>query len=164
MTHRPFFYVSSSPWNLFSYLVAFKKSRNLPLGPIMLRDWGFNRATLGSAGHGAHKRDAIETILAAYPEMRFALIGDDTQGDLVAFGDIVSQHPQRIAAVFIRKAGEEFSPEEVLAEVAIKSAGVPLWLGDDYTKGQEFLKATGLASDGDAAQIVKTIEESQKAA
>ena len=33
-THRPFFYISSSPWNLFSYLVAFQQSRGLPLGAL----------------------------------------------------------------------------------------------------------------------------------
>ena len=66
-THRPFFYVSSSPWNLFSYLVAFQRTRNLPLGPMFLRDWGFDRDTLGSAGHGAHKAGAIASLLDFYP-------------------------------------------------------------------------------------------------
>ena len=32
-THRPFFYVSSSPWNLFSYLVTYIRGRGLPAGP-----------------------------------------------------------------------------------------------------------------------------------
>ena len=80
-THRPFFYVSSSPWNLFSYLVTYIRGRGLPLGPIALRDWGLNRATFGSASHGAHKRAAIDGILATYPDMKFALIGDDSQGE-----------------------------------------------------------------------------------
>ena len=66
-THRPFFYVSSSPWNLFSYLVTYIRGRGLPLGPIALRDWGLNRATFGSASHGAHKRAAIEAIIETYP-------------------------------------------------------------------------------------------------
>jgi len=57
-THRPFFYVSSSPWNLFSYIVAFQRAKGLPLGPLLLRDWGFNRATLAGGSHGDHKRAA----------------------------------------------------------------------------------------------------------
>ncbi|WP_209349007.1 phosphatase domain-containing protein [Pontixanthobacter sp. CEM42] len=159
LSKRPFFYVSSSPWNLFSYLVAFKKTRDLPLGPIMLRDWGFNRETLGSSSHGAHKRDAIDTILRTYPDMRFALIGDDSQGDLTAYGDIVADHPGRIAAVFIRTVGAAFSPEEIAAKAVIEANAVPLWLGGDYKTGEAFLKATGLASDKEATQIVTTIDK-----
>ncbi len=158
--HRPFFYVSSSPWNLFSYLVAFQKGRGLPLGPIMLRDWAFDRATLGSEGHGAHKRAAIDRICATYPEMRFALIGDDTQGDLPAYAAIVDDHPGRIVAVFIRTgAGEALASEEVAAKATIEAAGVPLWLGESYEIGQEFLKAAGLSRKGDTSRIVAVIEK-----
>ena len=158
-THHPFFYVSSSPWNLFSYLVAFQKSRGLPLGPLMLRDWGANRETFGSSSHGVHKKAAIASILDTFPDMSFALIGDDTQGDLPAFADAVSDHRGQIRAVFIRRAGEDFTPEEELARVTIETAGVPLWLGDDYATGQEFLKSIGLDHDGEAEKIVETVEK-----
>ncbi len=157
-THRPFFYVSSSPWNLYSYLVAYKRLRDLPLGPIFLRDWGLNSDTFGSSSHGSHKTDAIRKILASYPDLRFALIGDDTQGDLPAFGEIVEEHPGRIAAVFIRTAAGDFSPEEIAAKAAINAASVPLWLGESYEIGQEFLKAAGVSAAGDTARIVKAVE------
>ena len=157
---RPFFYVSSSPWNLYSYLVAFKKMRGLPLGPIALRDWGLNRRTFGKSSHGGHKSDAIARILGDYPELRFALIGDDTQGDLTAYGDVVRDNPDRIAAVFIRKAAsEDLTEEEVAAKAAIAQAGVPLWMGEDYSTGEAFLAEAGLAGDGDARQIVETVEK-----
>jgi phosphatidate phosphatase APP1 len=158
-THHPFFYVSSSPWNLFSYLVAFQKSRNLPLGPLMLRDWGLNRATFGSSSHGAHKTAAIAGILETYPDMRFALIGDDTQGDLPAFAQAVADHPGQVRAVFIRRAGEPFTPEELAAKAKIEAAAVPLWLGESYASGAEFLEAIGLGRDGEAEEIVKTVEK-----
>ena len=158
-THRPFFYVSSSPWNLFSYLVAFMKTRGLPLGPVSMRDWGLDRATFGSSSHGAHKVTAIEGIVGSFPDLEFALIGDDTQGDLTAFADIVARHPQRIRAVFIRKAGEAFTPEELAAKDTIRSADVPLWLGDAYDTGQDFLRSIGLARDGEAERIVEAKEK-----
>ncbi|RVQ67639.1 DUF2183 domain-containing protein [Croceicoccus ponticola] len=157
--YRPFFYVSSSPWNLFSYLVSFMESRGLPLGPIQLRDWAFDRATLGSAGHGVHKRLAAEGLLATYPEMRFALIGDDTQGDLVAYSHLAADFPGRIAAIFIRKAGDPHTPEEIAAVARIEASGIPLWLGDGFDVGEEFLAQIGVSSHGDTAQIVDTIEE-----
>lgn len=154
---RPFFYVSSSPWNLFSYLVAYMRGRGLPLGPISLRDWGLNRETFGSASHGAHKRAAIEGILATYPDIRFALLGDDSQGDLTAFSAIALDNPERIRAVFIRKVGEAMSPEELAAKTALEAAKIPLWLGEGYEEGRKFLRATGLLDDAEAKAIVKSV-------
>ncbi|MXO49408.1 DUF2183 domain-containing protein [Erythrobacter vulgaris] len=156
-SRRPFFYVSSSPWNLFSYLVAYMKGRGLPLGPISLRDWGLNRETFGSSSHGAHKRTAIEAIIATYPEMKFALIGDDSQGDLTAFSEIAVAAPDRIRAVFIRKVGQAMSLEEKAAKAALEAAGIPLWLGEGYSEGHEFLGAIGLLEDGEATKIVDSV-------
>lgn len=159
---RPVFYVSSSPWNLFSYLVTFKRERGLPLGPIMLRDWGFNRKTLGSKSHGSHKIEAIEDILTAFPHLRFALIGDDTQKDLVAFGGLAAKSPDRIAAIFIRSAaGEPHTPEEEEALEHIKQAGVPFWTGSDYEKASDFLEDAGLEFEGGVEKLVKTASEGE---
>ncbi len=156
---RPFFYVSSSPWNLFSYLVAFKRRRGLPLGPVALRDWGLNRATFGSGSHGAHKRDAIDEILETYPDMRFVLVGDDTQGDLVAFAEVVADHPARVAAVFIRRAGEPANEAEIRAQGVIEAAGTPFWMGDDYATTQAFLAQTGLVEDDAAETLVAAVAD-----
>lgn len=163
-THRPFFYVSSSPWNLFSYLVAFQQTRKLPLGPLMLRDWGANRATFASGSHGEHKRAAIVSLMDFYPEMRFALIGDDTQGDLPAYSEAVQKHPGRVAAVFIRTGSGPLSPEEIAAKSMIEAASVPLWLGDDFGTGDAFLRAIGISTTGETAQIVKAVQTEAKAA
>lgn len=157
-TSRPFFYVSSSPWNLFSYLVTYIRGRGLPLGPIMLRDWGLNRDTFGSASHGAHKLAAIEAILGTYPELKFALIGDDSQGDLTAFSAIATAHPGRVRAIFIRKVGEAMTPEELAAQKAIEAGKIPLWLGDSYATGRDFLASIGLLGDEEARAIVEAVE------
>lgn len=154
---RPVFYVSSSPWNLFSYLVTFKRERNLPLGPIMLRDWGFNRRTLGKAGHGSHKEEAIERILTTFPHLKFALIGDDTQKDLVAFGKIAAAFPGRIAAVFIRVvSGEPLNDEALHAQDVIEKSGVPFWTGGDYRAAKAFLRSAGLELEGGVKPLVRT--------
>lgn len=39
---NPIFYVSSSPWNFFDLLWQFLDYRRIPLGPIFLRNWGFD--------------------------------------------------------------------------------------------------------------------------
>lgn len=162
-SQRPFFYVSSSPWNLFSYLVAYQRANDLPLGPLLLRDWGLNRATFGKASHGHHKRDAIAAILAMYPTLDFALIGDDTQGDLPAFAGAVSAFPGRVAAVFVRTVGKALSPEEEQAIATIRSAQVPLWLGDSFAVGEEFLCTLGFTPGGETEQIVKVVEKVETA-
>lgn len=145
---RPIFYVSSSPWNLFSYLVTFKRQRDLPLGPILLRDWGFNRRTWGSQGHGSHKQAAVERILATYPDMRFVLVGDDSQKDLSVFGSIAAARPNRIAAVFIRRVtARKPGGADVSAQARLRHAGVPFWMGDDYAAARAFLSEAGLDFD-----------------
>lgn len=162
---RPIFYVSSSPWNLFNYLVAFKRSRGMPLGPIALRDWGLNRDTFGSGSHGAHKTDAIRRIVSGYPDLKFALVGDDTQRDLIAFGEIVSEMPERIAAVFIRRIAEDLpNSEEQAAQKLIEAAGVPFWMGEDYGAARAFLEQAGLDMDAEVEELVKTASEGQDAA
>lgn len=157
---RPFFYVSSSPWNLFSYIVAFLRAKGLPLGPVLLRDWGLDRATLGPTSHRMHKAAAIDAILAMYPDLRFALIGDDTQGDLPAYAQAVEHNRLRIAAIFIRTTEMgRLSPEETAARALIEAAGVPLWLGDSYAVGQAFLRAAGFDAGGETEQIVRAVEK-----
>ena len=163
-SRRPFFYVSSSPWNLFSYLVTYMKGRGLPLGPISLRDWGLNRETFGSSSHGAHKRAAIEGIITTYPELKFALIGDDSQGDLTAFADIATANPDRIRAVFIRKVGEAMSAEELAAKAALEASGIPLWLGEGYSEGHKFLESIGLLEDNEASKIVDSVGKGETGA
>lgn len=159
---RPVFYVSSSPWNLFSYLVTFKRHRGLPLGPVMLRDWGFNRRTLGREGHGSHKRDAVLRILETFPHLRFALIGDDSQKDLVAFGRIAAENPDRIAAVFIRRVSREpLTPEERAAKQAIEAAKVPFWTGSDYAAAETFLESAGLDLEGGVEELVRAASEGE---
>lgn len=157
-THRPFFYISSSPWNLFSYIVAFKRSRELPMGALFLRNWGFNRATIGKKSHGAHKQRSIADILEHFADLRFAFIGDDTQGDLPAFAEAVAREPERIAAVFIRTTEKALSDAELDAKRVIESFGVPLWLGNSYAVGRDFLRAAGVAPHGETSRIVETVE------
>lgn len=158
-SRRPFFYVSSSPWNLYPYLVAYMRSRGMPIGPLRLRDWGFNRKTFGKSSHGSHKTDAIGAILSLYPGRRFALVGDDSQGDLAAYAHVLAQHPAQVSAIFIRKVGQPFGPEEIAARQAIEKTGVPLYIGQGWDEGREFLSASGLGESEEAQTVVTAMQE-----
>ena len=147
---RPVFYVSSSPWNLFPYLLAYKQLHRLPLGPLTLRDWGLGRSTLGSSSHGAHKIAAIAAIIAMHPALRFVLVGDDTQGDLPAFAKAAHNHPGRIAGVFLRRtARAPLAGEKAAARAMLEALGVPFWSGEDFAGAEAFLRDQGLVALAD---------------
>ncbi len=94
---NPVFYVSSSPWNLHAFLVAFLRHRDFPLGPVLLRD------LLGTPSGREPKHVRIHEILELHPELRFVLIGDSGEEDPQIYADIVRTHPDRFLAVYIRE-------------------------------------------------------------
>ena len=94
---NPIFYVSSSPWNLHSFLLAFLRHRDFPLGPVLLRD------LLGSRAGREPKQVRIHEILELHPDLPFVLIGDSGEKDPEIYADIVRSHPDRVLAVYIRE-------------------------------------------------------------
>jgi phosphatidate phosphatase APP1 len=94
---NPFFYVSSSPWNLHSFLIAFLRHHDFPRGPVLLRD------LLGTAAGREQKHGRIHEILELHPGLPFVLLGDSGEKDPAVYADIVRAHPDRILAVYIRE-------------------------------------------------------------
>ena len=94
---NPVFYVSSSPWNLYSFLIGFLRHRDFPLGPLLLRD------LIGTREGRARKHERITEVLELHPHLRFVLIGDSGEHDPEVYADIVRAHPGRILAVYIRE-------------------------------------------------------------
>jgi phosphatidate phosphatase APP1 len=100
--NNPFFYVSSSPWNLYDLLKDFLDLNEIPAGPLLLRDFGLNRNQGNSNGHMGHKLKEIKQILEAYPLLNFVLVGDSGQDDPVIYKEVVKEYPGRILAIYIR--------------------------------------------------------------
>jgi phosphatidate phosphatase APP1 len=92
---NPFFYVSKSPWNLYPPLLEYLRVQGLPLGPILLRDFGLR-------SNRRHKTETIAGILSAYPGLRFVLVGDSGEQDPEIYGEIAGRFPGRILATYIR--------------------------------------------------------------
>ena len=100
--NNPLFYVSSSPWNLYDVLSEFLAVREIPEGPILLRDWGLSERELLPTSHGSHKLEAIRGIMDLYPTLPFLLIGDSGQEDPEIYREIVARYPSRVLAIYIR--------------------------------------------------------------
>jgi phosphatidate phosphatase APP1 len=99
--NNPFFYVSSSPWNLYDLLIDFLDLNAIPEGPLLLRDFGLD-PDKESSGHMGHKFKEINDILVAYPYLNFVLIGDSGQEDPKIYREVVKKFPGRILAIYIR--------------------------------------------------------------
>lgn len=100
---NPFFYVSSSEWNLYDYLVETFRFNHLPEGSFLLNQlkrW-HNLFKTGKTGHEG-KLLRIVRILEAFPEQKFVLLGDNSQQDPLIYQTIVEKYGTTIAAVYIR--------------------------------------------------------------
>lgn len=142
---NPIFYVSSSPWNLYDVLSQFFELHRIPEGPMDLRDWGLSADELLPTRHSAHKRDSIDRILAAYPDIPFLLVGDSGQEDPEIYRDVVRDHPDRVLGIYIRNVTPEPARQEAVQRLAEEVAAhdVDLVLADDTLTAARHAAARG---------------------
>ena len=107
----PFVYVSASEQNLFATIANFLTFHELPLGPIFLRPYTHWKDLLRAKARENYKVDRMTKLIAHFPGTRFALFGDDSQQDPLAFKTILEKYPHQIDAVFIRKTGSDNNSE-----------------------------------------------------
>ena len=103
---NPFFYVSNSPWNLYDLLHDFLHLNHLPLGPILLRDFGL-AAEDSLQNYRTHKADMVGKILSTYPDLPFILVGDSGEHDTDIYLEAARNNPGRILAIYIRDVEHE---------------------------------------------------------
>ena len=150
---NPFFYVSSSPWNLYDLLAEFLRLHDIPTGPLLLRDLSIARpkttpppGITGSAAiHFAHKLHEIDDILTTYPALPFVLLGDSGQEDARIYREVVRRHPGRIRAIYIRDV--QVPARAALVGPVIEeltAAGVPMLLATDYAMAAAHAAELGL--------------------
>ncbi len=102
-----FFYVSSSEWNLYRFIVKFTEIHQLPKAVLLLRDIKSSVADFLWTGRGDHnhKFEKIKHILEFYPNLKYVLMGDDSQHDPFLYEAICKIFPVNVKAVYIRKTG-----------------------------------------------------------
>ncbi|MEI6948722.1 phosphatase domain-containing protein [Paraflavisolibacter sp. H34] len=123
---NPFFYVSSSEWNLYDYILEFAQLHRMPHGVFLLNQLKLMNQLLKTGQNNHHTKFArIVRILEGFPNQRFILLGDSSQRDPYIYASIVEHFPGRIHAVYIRDVYKK--SRELVAEVLqkIEAAGVP---------------------------------------
>ncbi|KAI4221700.1 MAG: hypothetical protein L6R36_006708 [Xanthoria steineri] len=111
------FYLSASPYNLYPFLRSFLHA-NYPKGTILLRDasWmdlsGFLLSL--TMGTEAYKTGEMDKIHGWLPKRKVLCVGDSTQSDPEAYGNVYRRYNGWVKKIFIRKVAEvaEMNKEE----------------------------------------------------
>ncbi|WP_336513894.1 App1 family protein [Pollutibacter soli] len=143
---NPFFYVSSSEWNLYDYLVDFFDHNKMPKGAFLLnhvKRW-YEFFLSGKTNHNG-KLMRIARILHTFPNQRFILLGDNTQRDPVIYNSIARKYPGRVHAIYIRNArsGREAATREIL-DALQNETGVHCCLFRDSEEAIQHSRKIGL--------------------
>ncbi|KAL1961216.1 hypothetical protein VTO42DRAFT_3162 [Malbranchea cinnamomea] len=124
------FYLSASPYNLYPFLRAFIRTF-YPHGTLLLRQnsWMDLPGLLKSFTQGtrAYKVDRMEHLHNWFPKRKILCIGDSTQNDPEAYGEMYRKHRKWIRAILIRKVTDVANMEEKNTEERFRAAfrGVP---------------------------------------
>jgi len=130
--NNPIFYVSSSPWNLYTLITEVFKKREIPPGPLFLKDFG-THTVFKASDHRAHKLENIRRILDTYPNLPFVLIGDDGEQDPQIYRQIVGEYAGRIRVIYIRKVGGSGGNEDEVMNLIreVRDAGSQIIFAPD---------------------------------
>ncbi|HVH13163.1 MAG TPA: phosphatase domain-containing protein, partial [Longimicrobium sp.] len=160
---NPVFYVSSSPWNLHDLLTEFLTLQKIPIGPLMLRDWGIGSRESSSGGHAGHKLGAIRRILDLFPALPFILIGDSGQEDPEIYHRVVHDHPDRILAVYIRNVTPRPERVDAIRRLAdeVERAGSSLLLTDDTLAAAKHAAQNGWITAGGLEEVAADVARQQ---
>ena len=141
-----FFYVSSSEWNLYNFIVKFAKLHELPKAVLLLKDIKTSLTDFLFTGRGSHnhKFDKIKHILEFYPHLQYTLLGDDSQHDPYLYEDICKIFPLTVKAVYIRQTSSSKKSKAIKALKNMESIGVEVCYFKDSNEAITHSKKIGL--------------------
>lgn len=161
---NPVFYVSSAAWGFYDLFNEFLALREIPMGPLFLKNYGLDEEKWFSGGHSTHKTRAIERLFDTYPDMRFILVGDSGQHDAVIYRDMVARHPGRVLAVWIRDVtgGAEGRAEIEALIREVQDSGVPAAFGPDLLVAARQAAAEGWMPEEAVGWVEAAVEEAAR--
>jgi len=151
---NPFFYISSSEWNLYDYLAEIFRHRQFPSGVFLLNQvkrW-YSLLKTGKTKHEG-KLLRILRVLEVFPHQRFVLLGDNSQQDPEIYSRFVEKYPGRIVCVYIRNVRPDRTKETAALLESFQAKGVQSLLFDNTEEA--IIHATRIALiDNRAVDIV----------
>jgi phosphatidate phosphatase APP1 len=159
--NNPFFYVSSSPWNLYDFLWQLMNVHKLPQGPLMLRDIGLSREHFFSGNHTEHKLAQIERIFDIIRDIPFILIGDSGQHDAEIYLQVIKNYPGRVKMVYIRDVHPASQEKVKKIAMEIGSLGVEMMMVTDTLEATLHAVSKGWILKEDIAQIAEEKKEDE---
>jgi phosphatidate phosphatase APP1 len=145
---NPFFYVSSSEWNLYDYLLETFRYNELPEGAFLLNQikrWKDLLKT-GKTGHEG-KLIRVMRILDAFPNQKFVFFGDNSQKDPAIYTAIAEKYPKNISAVYIRNVRKERESQTRTLLDRIEAQNVRTCLFNSSEEAISHSKSIGLIVD-----------------
>lgn len=122
---------------------AYLEANGVPAGTI-------DTGTSGIPGVARKEKvKDIEAILARTGEQKFVFFGDTKHVDPEVYGDILKKHPERVAAVFIRKATASVDEDRVKGMV----------LHESYAVVAATLFKQGLVNKTEARAVMKSARD-----
>jgi phosphatidate phosphatase APP1 len=148
---NPFFYVSSSEWNLYDYIVEFSHKNELPRGVYLLGQVKRFKELL-KTGQNKHstKFMRIARILHACPGQPFILLGDDSQQDPIIYSSVIEHFPEIIRGVYLRHIHKKNKTEVQKIVDKINGAGIPCCYFEHSREAIEHSKQIGLITPDSA--------------
>ena len=141
-----FFYVSSSEWNLYRFIIKFTEIHQLPNAVLLLKDIKtslIDFLVTGRSNHN-HKFEKIKHILEFYPDLQYILLGDDSQQDPVLYEAICKIFPITVKAIYIRQTGKHKKESTLKALKNIESLDVAVCYFKNSSEAIEHSKSIGI--------------------
>jgi phosphatidate phosphatase APP1 len=150
---NPFFYVSSSEWNLYDYIKEFIAVNHIPQGIFLLSQLKRFSQLLktGQNNHGT-KFTRIVRILEAFPNQRVILLGDSSQQDPYIYESLVKHYPKQVHAVYIRDVFQRNYKKVREVVNRVEATGIPCLLFKHSREAILHSVKIGLVAAGDAEE------------
>ena len=148
--HNPFFFVSSSEWNLYGYIRAFCAKHGLPEGILLLSQIKQFRS-VWKTGQGKHsgKFVRIARIMRSYPHHNYVLLGDNSQQDPEIYASLVEHFPGKVKAVYIRNVHDRHGKRTEMLVQQMIAANVACCYFKHSREAIAHSKKIGLISEAD---------------
>lgn len=157
---NPFFYISSSPWNMYDLLGDFMDLNAIPRGPLFLQDFGIDENKFFAGGHSSHKMAQIRRVLTTHGRLPFILVGDSGQHDPEIYLEAVESFPGRIQAVYIRDVSDDVRRSSVQAIIArAAELGVPMLLVPDSDAAAAHAAGFGWVAPASLPAVAENVEQ-----